>query len=116
MTIAQAMLCGKPVVATDWSGSAEYMDSGCACPVSCELAELEYEYEPYHKGSIWAQPDENKAAGYIRQLYADEKKRAQLGEKASERIKERFGEQRVTGIIRERFAQLTGGGETQPSH
>ena len=56
------MYLGKPVIATDWSATAEYMDRNNGFPVRCGLVTLTENHGPYTKGSVWAEPDVGHAA------------------------------------------------------
>jgi glycosyltransferase involved in cell wall biosynthesis len=58
LTIAEAMALGKPVVATDYGGSRDFLDSSCGFPVAWERATLQQNRGPYFKGGTWASIDE----------------------------------------------------------
>ena len=40
------MYVGTPVIATDWSGNTEFMNSDTACMVGYDMIELDKDYEP----------------------------------------------------------------------
>ena len=81
---AEAMLLGKPVVATNWSSTSEFMREDNSCLVDYTFTTLEYDAGPYPKGARWAEPDIHHAAEYMRRLNNDETYRQQIGEKAKE--------------------------------
>jgi glycosyltransferase involved in cell wall biosynthesis len=54
LVLAEAMLLGTPVVATNWSATTEFMNPNTACLVDYELVEIEKDIGPYKKGWIWA--------------------------------------------------------------
>ena len=106
LSMAEAMLLGKPVVASAWSANMEYMDNECACLVPCTMETLEHECPPYHKGSVWAKPDAEKAAALIKLLYTDSEKREFVGRMAKERAEERFGAEQAVEKMSARLAEL----------
>ncbi|MGH7049168.1 MAG: glycosyltransferase [Acetobacteraceae bacterium] len=89
---AEAMLLGKPVVATGWSGNLEFMTDESAALVPYRLVPARdprgvYEYE----GARWAEPDIAVAARHLVRLADDAAARATLGARAKEAAVERLG-------------------------
>jgi glycosyltransferase involved in cell wall biosynthesis len=77
---AEAMLLGKPVVATDWSATAEFIDPGCGIPVPFRLipaADPRGVFEA--PGAVWADADVGAAADALRLLAGDPALCARLG-------------------------------------
>ncbi len=60
--MAEAMALGKPVVATGYSGTMDFMTPENSYPVRYQLVELERDYGPYRRGTYWAEPDLDHAA------------------------------------------------------
>jgi len=58
LTIAEAMALGKPVVATDFSGSRDFLDEDCGYPVRAEPFTLAEDHGHYLAGHNWARIDE----------------------------------------------------------
>jgi glycosyltransferase involved in cell wall biosynthesis len=79
---AEAMLLGKPVVATGWSGNMAYMDGSSAALVGFHLVKVVDPTGVYARlpGALWAEPDAGHAAELLRQLGDDEAARRTLGE------------------------------------
>ncbi|MCE3376040.1 glycosyltransferase family 4 protein, partial [Staphylococcus aureus] len=50
LTVAEAMAVGKPVVATDYAGTRDFVDEGCGYPVEAELWTLDQNYGHYLQG------------------------------------------------------------------
>ncbi len=58
LTVAEAMAAGKVVVATDFSGTREFLDASCGYPVDADSWTLDEDYGHYTKGGVWAKIDE----------------------------------------------------------
>lgn len=99
LAVAESMLLGKPVIATDWSATAEYVTAENGCPVRAKLVTLEQNHGPYAKGSTWADPDPAHAADYMRRLFEDRALASRLGAAARETIRTRFS----PGVIGARY-------------
>jgi Glycosyl transferases group 1 len=69
---AEAMLQGIPVIATDWSATAEFVTSGIGWPVACRLVPVEDATGRYQlPGARWAEPDLDSAAAAMREAFAE---------------------------------------------
>ncbi len=101
LAVAETMYLGKPVISTDWSATAEFVDAHNGCPVPVDLIELTETHGPYAKGQIWANPRVPAAAEAMRRLAADPDLRARLGANAARTIRERFS----PAVIGARYAR-----------
>ncbi len=90
LAVAEAMFLGKPVVSTDWSGTAEFVDETNGCPVRHRMITLERNHGPYTKGQHWADPDIEHAAHHMRRLVSDPALCARLGAVAAASIRRDF--------------------------
>ena len=80
---AEAMLLGKPVIATGWSGNMEFMDAGCAVPIGYRLVPVTDPRGVYDiAGAEWAEADHDEAVEQLRRLADDPTLRAELGARA----------------------------------
>jgi glycosyltransferase involved in cell wall biosynthesis len=80
---AEAMLLGKPVIATDWSATTDFVTPQNACPVSYQLIPARDPQGHYHyPDQCWAEPDCDDAARWLRLLRDDPKLRQFLGDQA----------------------------------
>ena len=84
LTMAEAMLLGKPVVATRYSGNLDFMDDGNSLLVDCDIVPVTGTVPPYTEvpGARWAEPSVVHAAGLMRRVYDDPSFRAALGQRA----------------------------------
>lgn len=101
LAVAEAMFLGKPVISTDWSATAEFVDQSNGCPVPVDLIELSETHGPYEKGQIWANPRIDAAASAMRRLASDSALAQTLGRKAAHTIRERF----APAVIGRRYQQ-----------
>lgn len=83
LTIAEAMACGTPAVAVDFSAVSEVVgDAGKLVPIR-ETYDNEYDHQ-------WARPDEDAFAEAILRLIEHPSERKELGHRAAARIASRF--------------------------
>ncbi len=71
LTLLDALLLGKPVVATRYSGVTEFFDGPGTHPVAHRLVSLPRAHGPYPRGAEWADPDVADAARRLREVYDD---------------------------------------------
>ncbi|KXV79790.1 mannosyltransferase, partial [Gluconobacter japonicus] len=87
LVVAEAMALGRCVVATDWSATAEFLDSTCGLPAAYSLVPA---HDP--RGVLempqtcWALPDRQSAVQALRLAADHPDLRARLGTAAQERI------------------------------
>jgi glycosyltransferase involved in cell wall biosynthesis len=70
-TMAEAMLAGRPVIATGYSGNLEFMDERNSFLVGHDLVAIPAGCDPYPAGSVWAQPDLEEAAALMCRVVDD---------------------------------------------
>jgi glycosyltransferase involved in cell wall biosynthesis len=108
LAVAECMYLGKPVIATDWSATAEYLNHDNGYPVPYTLVPLTENHGPYTKGSIWAEPSVDAAAARMRAVCADPAAAAAAGARARQTIEERFAPAAVGARYRRRLAAIAG--------
>lgn len=106
LVLAESMLLGTPVIATNWSANTEFMDGDTACMVDCRLVTLEKELPPFHAGCRWADPDIGQAAGYMRRLQEDNVFYQKLAARARAHAQEVFCMERSSGRMRARLEEI----------
>src|SRR4051812_22612709 len=102
LAVAESMFLGKPVIATDWSGTAELLDEGNGCPVRCALVTLDRNHGPYAKGQTWADPEVDHAAEWMQRLAGDDALGRRLGAAARATIEEKFSPAAIGARYRRR--------------
>ena len=76
--IAEAMLLGKPVIATGYSGNLDFTVPGSAALVDYRLETVAKDEYPFAEGLTWAEPDTDHAAWWMRRLSMDAPWRTRL--------------------------------------
>ena len=79
--LAQSMLLGKPVIATGYSGNTDFTLEDNSCLVKYDLIKVGEKEYPFAQGQVWADPDVEHAAWYMRRLVDDENYRKSLAAK-----------------------------------
>ncbi len=106
LAVAECMYLGKPVIATNWSATAEFLDDSNGCPVRATLVTLDRNYGPYAKGQTWAEPDVTHAAAWMQRLVAEPATAAALGAAARASIEKRFSPEVIGARCRRRLEVL----------
>lgn len=82
LTMAEAMLMGKPVIATAFSGNMDFMDEDNSLLVSYERVKVGKPIPPYDADLEWAEPSVEHAAQLMRRLYEDRAFARDIGARA----------------------------------
>lgn len=102
LTMFEAMMLGKPVVATGYSGNVDFMNSENSCLVDYTLVSSTGNY--YGRfGCRWAEPNISTASQYLRRLYHDPAWRKEMGMKARDYLLEEWTYQKLGQKIQERY-------------
>lgn len=101
LSIAEAMLHGKPVIATSFGGNMDFMTQHNSMPIAWKRTELQRDIGVYHKGAAWAEPDSTKVKDAMRWVYEHREQAAALGIRARKTIEERYSSTAIGNILRE---------------
>ena len=103
--MAEAMLMGKPVIVTNYSGNVDYTLPDNACTVDYRLISAEGFYAHSEK-QVWADPDTDHAASYMKRLVYDAEYGEKIGRKAKAFIETSHNPCRVGDLYMERLKDL----------
>jgi len=103
---AEAMYLGKPVVMTRWSGNVDFMTDENSCGVDSRLIPVGGAAGPYAPDQLWADPDLDQAAAYLKRLRGDPEYCASISRNASMTVRTGFSPEAVGGLMRKRFTEL----------
>jgi glycosyltransferase involved in cell wall biosynthesis len=71
LTLLEAMAMGKPVLATDYSGSKDFLNETTGFPVNYRLSPIRRQAGPYPPGYDWADPDIDEASELLTRVRRD---------------------------------------------
>ena len=104
--IAECMGQGKLVIATDYSGSRQFLDESCGAPVDYTLISVGEGQYPYGTGQHWADPDLDQAAALLRRALDEPNWRAALGARARSRVARDLNPRTVGYLMRARIDEI----------
>lgn len=106
LVLAESMIVGTPVIATNWSANTEFMNTDVACMVDARMVEIEKEIPPFKKGYHWADADIGQAAAYMRRLYEDQQYYDRIKKSAKQYIAERLSMERSSELMKKRISAI----------
>jgi len=99
--ILQAMRQGKPVIATGYSATEDFLNEDNSLPVRHRLVEIERE-----PGTFWAEPEIEHAAEQMQRLVADRELAQLLGTLGQEIVERELSAGAIGELVRERLGSL----------
>ena len=108
MTIGEAMLLGKPAIATNYSGNVDFMTDENSYLVDYRIVPLTRDYGPYMRGYVWAEPDVAQAGRFIREIALDPHAAAEKGRIARRDMLRDRMPARTGAFVRERLESIRG--------
>jgi glycosyltransferase involved in cell wall biosynthesis len=103
---AEAMSLGKPAILTNWSGNRDYMTLHNSIGIDYELIPVGKQYGPYEPDQLWADPDLEQAAFWMKRLAQDSELANRIGRLGQETIKNEFSPEAVGKLIYQRLNYL----------
>jgi FkbM family methyltransferase len=107
LTMAEAMLLGKPVIATRYSGNVDFMDDTNSLLVDYELVELGESIPPYDTIAHGAEPSIDHAARLMRLVFENRCWAAELGAKGKLDVQSKLSLEAAGRRMAERLTQIT---------
>lgn len=80
--MAETMLMGKPVIATNYSGNTDFMTAETGYLVDYKRVPIVDDLPPYPRGCLWADPSVPHAAELMRRVYERPDEAAAVGARA----------------------------------
>ena len=105
LTMAEAMYFGKPVIATAYSGNLDFMSEENGYLVPYTLTEIGPDADPYPPEKQWADPDLERAAALMREVFENPEEGAARGQRAAEEIRRTHSPAAASASIEERIEE-----------
>ena len=86
MPILEAMACGLPTIATNWSSQVDFFNETNGYPVKVKQLIDAKAKCPYYEGYQWADPDEEHLMSLMRYVYEHQDEAKAKGMRASEEV------------------------------
>jgi glycosyltransferase involved in cell wall biosynthesis len=106
LTMAEAMLMGKPVIATGYSGNLSFMTPSNSLLIDYRLVPIRTFTPPYTKGSLWAEPSIEHAARCMQWAYAHPDEARALGARAQAEVRSLFSPEAAGRRMHERIEHI----------
>lgn len=106
LSITEAMISEKPVIATNWSGNTDFMNNKNSCPVNYTLKNVAEDYGPYKTNQQWAEPDLTHAEYYMKRVVYEPTYRSKLAENARVSILNDFSPNNAGDNYKKRLEEL----------
>lgn len=106
LNIAECMAAGKVVIATDYSGSTDFVSADCAMPIGYKLVPVGRNEYPFGDGQHWADPDVAEAAAAMKRVVESDTLCRKLGDAARTKVLEGYNERVVGAIMSTRLAEI----------
>jgi glycosyltransferase involved in cell wall biosynthesis len=106
LTAAEAMLLGKPVIATRYGGTLEFMNDANSYLVDWEGVRVGEDAHPYPADGVWAEPDLEQAAQLMRAVAADPERARDRGQLARRELLEKHSPAVAGAAMQRRLALI----------
>ena len=115
LTIAEAMYHRKPVIATGYSGNADFMTADNSYPVGHRVVPIGPGAEPYPADGTWAEPDVAEAARLMRRVREQPEEAAARAARAGRDIRTRYSAATAGAVMRTRLERVVARAGTVPT-
>lgn len=102
----EAMACGLPVIATDWSAPTDFMNETIAYPLRVAKLIPAVAKCPYYEGFRWAEPDEDHLVHLLRHVYENRAEAAEKGQRASAEVLSKWTWHQAAEKIKARLQEI----------
>lgn len=106
LTIAEAMLLGKPVIATGYSGNLDFMKPETSYLVPWTRTRVGENAEAYDADAFWAEPDLDSAAALMRRVFEHQEEAKNVAMAGKSDLEHRFTPEQTGRQMRERLHHI----------
>lgn len=93
--IAEAMVLGKPVIATAYSGNMDFMNPKVSFAIDYQLIPVQAGEYPHFENQVWADPDIVQASHYMVNLLDSPEIGYQRGQAAKQHMQSKFSYRKI---------------------
>jgi glycosyltransferase involved in cell wall biosynthesis len=104
--MAEAMACGNIVIATAYSGNADFISDQTGFPIGYTRRALHFGEYMNAEGQSWAEPNEQAAAEAMRRVFYDEPERRRRAAAGKTLIEGRYGRANVGRLAEARLRRI----------
>ena len=108
--LAEAMLMGKPVIGTGYSGNLDFMSRENSMLVDYQLVEIQEDRPIYTRGNFWAEPSIDHAAFYLRYVYENRLEVAARAAQVQPALRQKLSLEAAGRRMAERLSQIAAAG------
>jgi glycosyltransferase involved in cell wall biosynthesis len=108
--LAEAMLMGKPVIATGYSGNLDFMSRENSMLVDYQHVQIEEDRPIYTRGNFWAEPSIDHAAFYLRYVYENRAEVAARAAQVQPAVREKLSLESAGRRMADRLTQIAAAG------
>lgn len=106
LVLAEAMLVQTACIATNWSANTEFMNPDVACMVSYKKIPIQKGECLYPAGALWAEPDIDEAAAFMKRLRDDPVFYQEKVERAYQHVSEVLGKEKIVSLLEKRIEEI----------
>jgi glycosyltransferase involved in cell wall biosynthesis len=106
---AEALVQGKPVITTDYSGVCDFCTTETSLPVPYTLTAVKpgaYPYLDAERSYVWATPDVHAASDHMRRLFKDPAEGLRRGEQGRQVIRAKYSVRALSKRYQARLMEL----------
>lgn len=104
--MAEALMLEKPVIATGYSGNAEFVTEDTGYPITYTLVPVRPDQYVHAAGQVWADPDEDAAVMAMRAVFGFPATAATRARAGRDFVLARYGARNVGQIATERLSAI----------
>ena len=105
-TPAEAMLLNKPVIATDYSGTKDFINQNTGFPVDYRLVPVQEHEYPFWENQFWAEPDLNHAAWLMKKMVENQTQTKEIAKRGRAKILGDYSPQAIGKKYKQRLTKL----------